>query len=134
MFSYIDLKPTTIRDFNSQHPTSRYYPNCAYNLQMLRYTREALSVTVVSPSYHRYCETSLPIILLEDCGCLLETVFFYFQTNRERKIDNKKFGRKKGFLSFYSVCMFVYMCICVFVCLLALYRRHRLTKEAEILT
>ena len=43
---------------------------------------------------------------------------------------------KKGFLSFYSVCMFVcvYMCVCVFVCLLALYRRHRLTQEDEILT
>ena len=41
------------------------------------------------------------------CACFLETVLFYFQTNRERKIDNEKFGRKKGFLSFYSVCMFV---------------------------
>ena len=66
------------------------------------------------------------------CGTdldFLETVIFYFQTNRERKKEKKKFGRKKGFLSFYSVCMFVYMCVCVcvFVCLLALYRRHRLT-------
>ena len=64
-------------------------------------------------------------------------LFFYFQTNRERKIDNKKIGRKKGFLSFYSVCMFVYvcvyMCVCVFVCLLALYRLHRLTLGAEMI-
>ena len=30
---------------------------------------------------------------------------FYFQTNRERKIDNKELAVKKGFLSFYSVCM-----------------------------
>ena len=40
---------------------------------------------------------------------------FYFQTITERKIENKKLGsKKKGFLSFYSVCMFF---VCVFVCL-----------------
>ena len=40
------------------------------------------------------------------CGTdldFLETVIFYFQANRERK----KNGRKKGFLSFYSVCIFL---------------------------
>ena len=61
---------------------------------------------------------------------LLETVFLYFQTNRARKIENKKFGRKKRFPQFLLcmyVCVYVYMCVCVFVCLLALYRRHRLT-------
>ena len=45
---------------------------------------------------------------------LLETAFFNAQTIREIKIENRKLGgKKKGFLSFYSVCMFV----CVFVCL-----------------
>ena len=66
-------------------------------------------------------------------GVIFGNRLFYFQTNRERKLENKKCGRKKGFLSFYSVCMFC-VCICVFVCLLALYRRHRLTQEAEIST
>ena len=62
---------------------------------------------------------------------LLETVFLKFQTNRERKVENKKkMAVKKGFLSFYSVCMYVcvcvcvcvcvYMCVCVFVCVAAL--------------
>jgi hypothetical protein len=47
---------------------------------------------------------------------LLETVFFYFQTNRERKIDNKKFGRKKRFPQFL-LCMYVCVYVCVYVCL-----------------
>ena len=62
---------------------------------------------------------------------LLETVFFNFQTNRERKIENKKFGDHKKvssvFTQYVCLCVCVYMCVCVFVCLLALYRRHRLT-------
>ena len=47
--------------------------------------------------------------------CILETVFFYFQTNRERKIDNKKFGRKKKVSSVFT--LYVCLCICVYVCL-----------------
>ena len=47
---------------------------------------------------------------------LLETVFLYFQTNRARKIENKKFGRKKRFPQFL-LCMYVCVCVCVFVCL-----------------
>ena len=44
------------------------------------------------------------------CGTdldFLETVIFYFQANRERKKEEKN-GRKKGFLSFYSVCLFFF--------------------------
>ena len=44
---------------------------------------------------------------------LLETVFFNFQTNRERKIENKKFGRKKRFPQFL-LCM--YVCVCIYLC------------------
>ena len=42
----------------------------------------------------------------------IENLLFYFQTITERKIENKKFGGKKGFLSFYSVCMYL-VCLCV---------------------
>ena len=64
----------------------------------------------------------------------LETVFFTFKQIEKEKQKIKNLAVKKGFLSFYSVCMFVCVYICVFVCLFALYRRHRLTQEAEILT
>ena len=50
--------------------------------------------------------------------CILETVFFYFQTKRERKIDNKTLGRKKRFPQFLLcmyVCVYVYMCVCLSV-------------------
>ena len=50
----------------------------------------------------------------------------------KEKQNIKNLVVKKGFLRFYSV--FVYMCVCVFVCLLPLYRCHRLTQEAETLT
>ena len=44
-----------------------------------------------------------------DCLHIIGNHLFNVQTIREIKIENKK----KGFLSFYSVCMFV----CLFVCL-----------------
>ena len=78
--------------------------------------------------YTVHCELSVVTVpsLMKKYPALdiLETVCFYFQTNRERKIENKKFGRKKGFLSFYSVCMFVCVCVCVcvFVCLFVCWR------------
>ena len=42
---------------------------------------------------------------------------FLLLPNRERKIENKKLGNKKVFLCFYSVCMFlfVYLCVCLSV-------------------
>ena len=46
----------------------------------------------------------------------METVFLYFQTNRARKIENKKFGRKKRFPQFL-LCMYVCVCVCLCVCL-----------------
>ena len=57
----------------------------------------------------------------------------------QKKIEyRKKLGGKKRFpqflLSMYVFCMCVCVCVCVFVCLWTLYRRHRLTQEAEILT
>ena len=39
---------------------------------------------------------------------------FYFQTNRERKIENKKIGCKKKFPQFL-LSMYV-LCVCLFVC------------------
>ena len=42
-------------------------------------------------------------------GTFLETAFL----NENRR---KKFQGKKGFLSFYSVCMFVCVFVCLFVC------------------
>ena len=41
---------------------------------------------------------------------------FYFQINRDRKIDNKKIGRKKRFPQFL-LCMYVCVYVCVYVCL-----------------
>ena len=83
-------------------------------------------------------QLSMMISAVQDYFSLLETVFFTFKLLEKEKYKIKNLAVKKGFLSFYSVCMFVYMCVymcvCVFVCLFALYRRHRLTQEAEILT
>ena len=65
---------------------------------------------------------------------LLETVFFTFKLLEKEKQTIKNLAVKKRFpqflLSMYVLCIY----ICVFVCLLAVYRRHRLTQEAEILT
>ena len=53
-------------------------------------------------------------------SCFLETAFFNVQTIREIKIENKKnLAVKKGFLSFYSVCMF-FVCLCVCLSVIAL--------------
>ena len=65
------------------------------------------------------------LILGESCLFFLFFGLFNVQTIREIKIENKKLGgKKKGFLSFYSVCLF-FVCLCV--CLSSLYRLHRLT-------
>ena len=42
-----------------------------------------------------------------NCLLLFGNRLFYFQAVWERKIENKKECRKKGFLCFYSVCMFL---------------------------
>ena len=63
------------------------------------------------------------------CDISIGNRLFNFQTITERKIERKKkLGGKKGFLSFYSVCMFfvcVFVCLCV--CLSSLYRLYHLT-------
>ena len=53
---------------------------------------------------------------------------FYFQTIPKRKIVNKKLGGEKKVSSVFTqyVCILC-VCVCVFVCLWTLYRRHRLT-------
>ena len=56
-------------------------------------------------------------LFFAECFGVVGNRLFYFQTNRERKIDDKKIGYKKGFLSFYSVCMFVCVFVCLCVCL-----------------
>ena len=42
----------------------------------------------------------------------LETAFSTFEYMREIQIIYKQWRLKKGFLCFYSVCMFVYVCVC----------------------
>ena len=74
--------------------------------------------------FHNVGEASSPVFCTDSSPLQLGVVtafffgnrLFYFQTNRERKIDNKKMA------SFYSVCMFVYVCIYVFVCLFVCWR------------
>ena len=55
------------------------------------------------------------------CVCFWKPSFFYVQTIREIKIENKKLGGKKRFpqflLSMYVFCLCVCLCVCVFVCL-----------------
>ena len=46
---------------------------------------------------------------------ILETVCFTFKLLEKEKFKIKKLAVKKGFLCFYSVCMFVYVCVCVSV-------------------
>ena len=55
----------------------------------------------------------------QDLFSLIGNRLFYFQTNRERKKEKKKFGRKKKVSSVFTqyVCFFVYMCVCLCVCL-----------------
>ena len=74
-----------------------------------------LLISLVTPFTHPHIIVQFLIIV---CWRVYVVGYrlFYFQTNRERKIENKTFGRKKRFPQFL-LCMYVCVYVCVFVCL-----------------
>ena len=60
---------------------------------------------------------------------MLETTFLLSNISEKKRLKVKSLKVKK--LPLFLLCMYVflrmYVCVCVFVCLLVVYRRHRLT-------
>ena len=87
---------------------------------------EGLSLKRSTFEHHKMTHC-IAIVCFWPFKIFLETVFFTFKLLEKKKLTRKNLAVKKRFpqflLSMYVLCVY----ICVFVCLLAVYRRHRLT-------
>ena len=116
---YILVSQSFIRKVvNTYHHTKRTFETFQSNLILLDTLSSCWKKMVENNILIQECQ--LGPYQDQDLFSLIGNRLFYFQTNRERKKEKKKFGRKKKVSSVFTqyVCFeCVFVCVCSCVCL-----------------